>query len=664
MVGDARALVAAGLSVIPVATYNASKDVEKRPALKAWLPYQQRRPTDDELRRWFDVVDGEQRPLDCSEPVAGVGLVTGALSGVLTIDFDLAERYGQWRAIVDALLPDAMSHCVVVRTPRPGVHVHVRCLAPPKNEKLAMRPQPSVNGAKPKLKATIETRGEGGYVLTPHCLPCAHPSGHAYAYDTDERTLLDLPALPPIDPDDLATMLEAARQLDETPADMEPRQRPVGCLPPAAGAPAAVAAARAELEACGLGLGVSSRWEVLPGADYDFKTKSEDLLALLERHGAAEALRRGDVIHVRRPGKDHGSSATIGYVRSQSGAPCLRVFSTSWHPFECRSYTPFGVYALLEHGGDFRAACAALAEQGYGQHREQPGEKVRASLRSALALAQEEAETAARRADAEPSDANRDAEAQARSRVKDILDHIDRCDRDDAATRKRQAKQAKQAKKEAEEQDVAGMAAAAQDAGTDDGRADVVDLIRQTLGIPIAGIVQQRPEDARYFLLLEDGRRIPVGSVEAMQDQKLFERVIMEHFRLRLPPRITGKARWQAFSSMLLSIVVLEEAEVDGMVLGEELLREYLSTHVPVAKEREESWHSAVEAKMPVKDGDWLCITAAHLGNYRIARGERSMDERETCALLDRLGFKRKTLNFEKPGKRSTRSYYVRESTE
>jgi hypothetical protein len=149
-----------------------------------------------------------------------------------------------------------------------------------------------------------------------------------------------------------------------------------------------------------------------------------------------------------------------------------------------------------------------------------------------------------------------------------------------------------------------------------------------------------------------------------MQDQKLFERVIMEHFRLRLPSRITGKARWQAFSSMLLSIVVLEEAEVDGQVVGEEMVQEYVSKYVPAATKDDESWHRAVEMRLPVLDRGRLCIHAGHFREFSNASGDKGMDDRSSCELLRRLGLERTKLNYERSGKRSSRSYYVRESTE
>jgi hypothetical protein len=81
----------AGLSVIPIRS-----DGSKRPALDKWGTYQQRLPTEDELRDWFG--DGRW----------GVGIVGGKVSGHLEhIDFDARadEIFPAWSALVEAECP-------------------------------------------------------------------------------------------------------------------------------------------------------------------------------------------------------------------------------------------------------------------------------------------------------------------------------------------------------------------------------------------------------------------------------------------------------------------------------------------------------------------------------------------------------------------------------
>jgi hypothetical protein len=106
-------------------------------------------------------------------------------------------------------------------------------------------------------------------------------------------------------------------------------------------------------------------WAVRPGDDYSAKATVTEVIELLEKHGAAVVRECGGITYVRRPGKeDGGHSATVGY----KGTNLFYCFSSTWPPFEGnKAYSPFGIYALLGHGGDFRAAAAALRERGFGK---------------------------------------------------------------------------------------------------------------------------------------------------------------------------------------------------------------------------------------------------------------------------------------------------------
>ena len=68
--------------------------------------------------------------------------------------------------------------------------------------------------------------------------------------------------------------------------------------------------------------------------------------------------------HWTRPGKDSGTSATTGYGPDDSGRDLLYVFTTAAPPFDPgRAYSKFSAFALLEHGGNFRAAARTLMTQ-------------------------------------------------------------------------------------------------------------------------------------------------------------------------------------------------------------------------------------------------------------------------------------------------------------
>ena len=74
------------------------------------------------------------------------------------------------------------------------------------------------------------------------------------------------------------------------------------------------------------------------------------------------------MVYLRKPGKNKGHQATLHAV-----APNIFwCFSTSAAPFEVKKpYSPFQVYGLLEHNGDFTAAAKALAKLGFGTPKAQ-----------------------------------------------------------------------------------------------------------------------------------------------------------------------------------------------------------------------------------------------------------------------------------------------------
>ncbi|MCL4198923.1 MAG: AAA family ATPase [Phycisphaerales bacterium] len=311
----------AGLCVLPA----KRKGDEKRVALPSWKAYQERLPSDDEVNRWFRNSDG------------AMCIVGGTVSGNLeTLDFDLGgEAYGPWARAVESIAPDLLDRLVVESTPSGGLHVVYRCVEPVAgNTKLAQRrievesAEPVVIGGKEFLPrqepsgkwvvapVLIETRGEGGVFL------CAPSEGY-------QALQGDLCNLPVITAEEREILLSCARALDEMPKSI------VG---------ASSAAVRDALAG------------PRPGDDFN---QRGDPRPILIKHGWTLVV-SGENEHWCRPGKDRGTSATL-----KNGV--LYVFSTNATPFEAeKGYSPFAVYAILEHNGDFTAAASALRAQGYG----------------------------------------------------------------------------------------------------------------------------------------------------------------------------------------------------------------------------------------------------------------------------------------------------------
>jgi len=317
-----------GISLIPIRT-----DGSKRPALPEWKTYQCRGANEAELRHWY----GNGKKL-------GIALVAGQVSGGLEIvDIDAQELIAELRALVEEAAPGLLERLPQVETPRPGLQVLYRCEHVEGNQKLAERETEvpvDTKGARQrdgrwfKVETLIETRGQGGYVVTVGSPAACHPSGRLYKLVNG-----DLKTIPTITAHERDVLLTCARSLNEF---IKPSNQ--------------VAPERAPKSAPGL----------KPGEDFN---QRGDIRALLEKHGW-RPLGKGRLGEKwQRPGGEHQSATLFG-----SGA--LYVFSTNAYPLEsCCSYSPFAVFAQLEHAGDYQAAAKALAGQGYGEKKTEATKK-------------------------------------------------------------------------------------------------------------------------------------------------------------------------------------------------------------------------------------------------------------------------------------------------
>jgi len=311
-----------GLCVLPAIREGDDKRVD----LRSWKPYQTRLPTSAEHARWF----ADPRDL-C--------IVCGRVSGNLEmIDFDLAgTAFEPWRERVAAVCAGLIDRLVIETTPSGGRHVVYRFSEPVcGNMKVAQRvfdasgpeaievtgkrftPRKAADGRWHAVATLIETRGEGGMFL------CAPSNGYML-------TAGDLAVLPVITPEERECLLGCAWGLNKVVQPVEDGPRP-----------------KASAQSDG--------GELKPGDDFNQRGNVRELLI---KYGWTR-VSAGENEHWARPGKDRGCSATLkGSV--------FYVFSTNAPPFEdCRGYSLFAVYTLLEHHGDFAAAARALRREGYG----------------------------------------------------------------------------------------------------------------------------------------------------------------------------------------------------------------------------------------------------------------------------------------------------------
>jgi hypothetical protein len=330
----ARELHDAGLCVLPI-----KADGTKKPSV-SWLEYKVNRTTPEQHDGWF----GGDRP-------RGIAVVYGAVSGgVELIEFEgLAIREGlldqvteimnasglsePWAAIVDGW---------VTESPSGGRHYRVRVKGGdvPGNTKLAsrlaredeyteadrqrLRERPNAR----IVRVLIETRGEGGYGLVEPSGGTVHASGRPYL-----RVSGAPGSIPVLDAETVGAIRDVCRMADQMPQPEAPKTAPRPAPPRADGS-------------------------LRPGDDFEARASWEEILRGVFRP-----------LHTRGSETYWGWADGVGGVKATTGKDehdRLFVFATGSEFQSEVPYSKFGAYAVLEHGGDHKAAARALAHQGYG----------------------------------------------------------------------------------------------------------------------------------------------------------------------------------------------------------------------------------------------------------------------------------------------------------
>ncbi len=234
-----------------------------------------------------------------------MAIVCGKVSGNLEcLDVDDQDIFQTFSELIELRAPGLLSRVLQRRTPN-GFHLLYRCEAPIRgNTKLAF----DKNG-----KIRLETRGEGGYFLT-------SPSP---GYEIIAGQLKDCPILPA---EEVAVLHQTAKTFDERITD---KTRP----------------------------GYSLRNGSL-GTQFNHSHRCGDILTA---HGWRECKRTTGGIGYTRPGKEEGVS---GVLLNNTGN--FYVWSSNAGPLESgKSYSPFGLYTMYEHNGDFGVAAKVLAADEY-----------------------------------------------------------------------------------------------------------------------------------------------------------------------------------------------------------------------------------------------------------------------------------------------------------
>jgi hypothetical protein len=290
----------AGLTVLPV-----RPDGSKAPAIKSWKAFTTRPPTATEWSAmgW--------------ETAEGLGVISGSNLGVGCFDFDDADTYQEFlKAARDAGLGavvDRVCSGYTDQTPSGGYRWIVKFLANKvvwKDITLAVRL--TATGQKvliemPTFSVVAPSNGS------------THPSQRPYV-----RVAGDFTTIESVTAEEHEALITLARTFDERP---RPGPRKTGAS------------------------NVCDR----PG---DLFNREATWPEILGPHLWEHIYDRGVTEYWRRPGKDQGISATVNH----SGSDLLYMFSSSTQFEAFHSYSKFGAYAILNYGGDFKAAARALKD--------------------------------------------------------------------------------------------------------------------------------------------------------------------------------------------------------------------------------------------------------------------------------------------------------------
>jgi hypothetical protein len=291
---------------------------DKKPVMGSWIAYKTNIASDEDLAIMFKERHATQ-----------VAIICGAVSQNLeVIDIDLKnDDSGSlfddlWNAIVEYYKGQPPAF-VLVATPSGGYHIYFRSEAPvPGNLKLATRDNEN-DPSKPLVM--IETRGEGGYIIAP-------PSPNY------KIMMGDIAAIPVISNDEVSDLHDICRTFNRWVSKYKDKPKSK----------------------------ILYSYKLTPWDQYN-TSDEHPALAVMFKHGwevHERSDRKGEnMVYLRRPGARSNRWDAVYHL----DAPfLLYVYSTSTIFEHERAYTPTAILAMLEHDGDFSAACATLRKQGFG----------------------------------------------------------------------------------------------------------------------------------------------------------------------------------------------------------------------------------------------------------------------------------------------------------
>jgi len=316
-----------GLKIIPT-----GKD--KRPTVK-WKQYQDQQSKED-VQKLF------------KNHAGSMALLTGDRIEVIDIDSKYFLEQHRIEDVFDLILSavgeKTYNQLLLTQTQSGGYHVIYYTDVPEGNKKLASRYtlESERKNEHDKIRVLLETRGVGGYILIP-------PS-EGYVYDSN----IQLDRIPTLSNHQRNSLIAALMSFDEIEETYTQNK------------------AKTPIEVAGSG-------KTTIEAFNEAHTPAE----MIEAAGWQESYTRGDNVHYVRPGKTLREGVGAGYSKSLN---LLRVFTSSTQFEPEKTYNAFQTYAVLNHGGDYSAACKELYHAGYGERlgRQKESHKERVSQLTSL----------------------------------------------------------------------------------------------------------------------------------------------------------------------------------------------------------------------------------------------------------------------------------------
>jgi len=310
MITEALRLHELGFKIIPT-------DSEKKPLCK-WKSYQDSQSLED-VKKIF------------SQPCEGMALLTG--KGIECIDIDckyfledVHDISKVFDALFDAVGEDTYSRLLVTHTKSNGFHVIYKTNISEGNQKLASRYtiDSERKNEHDKIRVLLETRGENGYIII--------PPTDGYKFDS---AIIQFENIPTLTDHERNSIIAVCRSFDEIQETYKQTKAPT------------------PVDVTGSGKSTIEAFN-----------DSHTPIEFLEDAGWQFKYQRGDNLHYVRPGKTLREGIGAGYSESLN---LIRIFTSSTE-FECnKTYNAFQTYSILNHQGDYSAACKELYHSGYGE---------------------------------------------------------------------------------------------------------------------------------------------------------------------------------------------------------------------------------------------------------------------------------------------------------